>query len=222
MSLSPPNQPGSKPGPMQSSPRILLSACGGVLLTVLMFWLMQWMITRQTPDLRVDSKAPVMEFVRLIHDSHLTLKQRVTPEPPPPQPPPPRVPDISVRNPLTAAMTPHIAVPAPSPAFNMSQPLIGPVLSGVMDRDITVLSRTPPQYPFSAARRKIEGWVKLSMLITATGAVKDVVVLDSSPPRVFDQAAIRAVYSWKFKPRIQDGKPVASRAEQTLEFTLKK
>ena len=50
----------------------------------------------------------------------------------------------------------------------------------------------------------------------------NVVLIDSEPPGVFDRAAIQAVYKWKFKPRIQDGKAVPVRAEQTVNFKLGK
>jgi len=84
------------------------------------------------------------------------------------------------------------------------------------------LARTPPQYPYQAARRGIEGWVRVSFRVTETGTVEDVVVLESEPAGVFDRAAVRAVYKWKFKPRIINGEAEAARAEQVIEFELNK
>jgi protein TonB len=82
------------------------------------------------------------------------------------------------------------------------------------------VSRTPPQYPYQATRRHIEGWVRVSFLVTAAGDVEDVVLLESEPEGIFDRAALRAVSQWKFRPRIVDGRPVAARAEQVVEFRL--
>lgn len=205
---------------MQSGSRILFSLCGGLLLTLALFWAMQWMITRQRAEIRPQGNTPAMEFVRLVRDSALVLKQRHTPEPPPEQATRPVIPDIRLNNPAQAISMPDIAIPAPSLSLNLAGPVLGPVAAGIPDQDVAVLSRTPPLYPSGARRNKTEGWVKLSLLITEKGNVQDVVVLDSSPAGVFDQAAIRAVYKWKFRPRIEHGEPVAARAEQTLEFQL--
>jgi protein TonB len=37
---------------------------------------------------------------------------------------------------------------------------------------------------------------------------------------MFDRNAVRAIYKWKFKPRIIDGKPVARRATQRIDFNI--
>ena len=46
------------------------------------------------------------------------------------------------------------------------------------------------------------------------------VVIEAEPEGVFDNAAIRAVSRWRFKPRIENGKAVAVRAEQMVTFKL--
>ena len=99
-------------------------------------------------------------------------------------------------------------------------PYIGPIGSPVIVRDVMAVSRTPPQYPYSARRRGIEGWVRVSFTVTETGLVRDAVVLESEPRDIFDRAALRAVSKWKFKPRVVDGKPVASQAIQIVDFKL--
>ena len=80
--------------------------------------------------------------------------------------------------------------------------------------------RIQPQYPRRAAIAKIEGFVTIEFTITATGSVTNPKVVDAKPPRVFDRDAIRAILKWKFKPRVVDGRPVARRATQTLDFKL--
>ena len=67
---------------------------------------------------------------------------------------------------------------------------------------------------------QIEGFVTVQFTITETGSVTSPRVLESSPPRVFDRAAMRAILRWKFKPRIIDGVAVSRTATQTLDFTL--
>ncbi len=115
---------------------------------------------------------------------------------------------------------PNISFTAPDVPLALAGPYIGPVRQGPADRDFMVVSRMPPQYPYRAQRRGIEGWVKVSLLITEQGTVQDVVVVEARPEGVFDNAALQAVMKWKFKPRIQHGQAVAVRAEQVVTFKL--
>jgi protein TonB len=117
---------------------------------------------------------------------------------------------------------PNIAFSVPDLPLAFSGPYIGAVRQGPPDRDFIAISRVAPQYPYRAQRRGIEGWVRVSLLITEQGTVRDVVVVSAEPEGIFDQAAIKAVSKWKFKPRIQDGKPVSIRVEQVVNFTLGK
>ena len=82
------------------------------------------------------------------------------------------------------------------------------------------VQRSAASYPKRARRNGIEGEVTLSMLIDLRGTVLDVVVIDSEPPRVFDQSAIEAVKTWRFQPGEYEGKPVSVRVSQTLRFKL--
>jgi protein TonB len=56
--------------------------------------------------------------------------------------------------------------------------------------------------------------------VTEAGTVEDVQVLESEPVGIFEQAAIKAVYRWRFKPRIVNGQAMAGTAEQVVEFEL--
>ena len=91
-----------------------------------------------------------------------------------------------------------------------------------LQSDLIPLVRIEPRYPTRAARRGIEGWVKLAFTITEEGAVQDIRVVEAEPGDVFDRAAIRAVRKWQFRPRIVDGHPTARSAVQVLKFRLRK
>ena len=71
-----------------------------------------------------------------------------------------------------------------------------------------------------AAKRRIEGWVKVEFTITKEGKVKDPVVVASQPSSIFNRAALKAIKRWKFKPQIIAGEAYEQRAVQTLEFKL--
>lgn len=55
-----------------------------------------------------------------------------------------------------------------------------------------------PQYPIKAAADKVEGYVTLSYKVAKDGSVQNVKVTESSPPQVFDSAAVEAVSKWEF------------------------
>jgi len=77
---------------------------------------------------------------------------------------------------------------------------------------------TAPQYPESARKRGIEGWVELAFTVQPNGSVDEVEVRNASPADVFDEAAIRAVRQWRFEPVVRNGEKVPQRAMIRLKF----
>jgi len=65
--------------------------------------------------------------------------------------------------------------------------------------------RIDPDYPPRALRGEIEGWAEVQFSVTATGAVRDVVVIDSDPKNVFDAAVLEAVARWRYNPKVEGG-----------------
>ncbi|MDJ0806016.1 MAG: TonB family protein [Gammaproteobacteria bacterium] len=205
-------------------PRMVFSILGGMAISLSLLWMMNWMLIHKTTELQARQDRPVMEFVRLKRDTDTRVRERRQPDPPPvAEEIPPPTPEIRVQDVTRPTVrAPNIQFSVPKLPMSFSGPYIGPVRQGPPDRDFITISRVAPQYPFRAQRRGIEGWVKVSLLITAQGTVQDVVVVDAEPEGVFDRAAVQAVSKWKFKPRIQDGKAVSVRAEQTVNFQLGK
>lgn len=91
---------------------------------------------------------------------------------------------------------------------------------GSVDSPPRPTSRTPPRYPPRARADGVEGHVVLSLLVDASGRVEKVQVLESSPPGVFDDAALDAVRQWRFEPATYQGAPVKSWARQRMPFML--
>lgn len=77
---------------------------------------------------------------------------------------------------------------------------------------------TAPQYPESARKRGIEGWVEVAFTVMPNGSVEDVEIRNASPAEVFDDAAIRAVRQWRFEPVVRNGEKVQQRAMIRLKF----
>jgi protein TonB len=71
--------------------------------------------------------------------------------------------------------------------------------------EILPLVRIPPTYPPRALRERIEGGVTIEFTISVEGRVTDAVVVESSPPGVFDEAALQAISKWRYYPRVEDG-----------------
>lgn len=83
----------------------------------------------------------------------------------------------------------------------------------------TVVSRTPPEYPISMRRYAISGEVLVEFIVDTDGKVANAMVVESDNP-TFDEPAIEAVLSWKFKPGTKAGKPVATNMRVPIIFSI--
>jgi protein TonB len=88
------------------------------------------------------------------------------------------------------------------------------------DGDIVALARIQPTYPRRAALRGIEGFVIVEFTITDSGTVINPRVVEAQPRRMFEQAALRSIVRWRFKPKVIDGNAISRQATQRLEFRL--
>jgi TonB family protein len=79
----------------------------------------------------------------------------------------------------------------------------------VPEQNLTRNGKLDVQYPGHALQTGVEGWVELSYTVLADGSVANVRVTGSSPPKVFDAAATRAVAHLRYQPVLQNGSPVA-------------
>ena len=84
-----------------------------------------------------------------------------------------------------------------------------------------VMARVNPEYPRRELRKGAEGWVQLSYVISPTGDVTDVVVVDAVGSRAFIEPALSAVRQWKYAPATWEGKPVEQCNNlQIIKFVL--
>ncbi|MGN7726188.1 TonB family protein [Luteimonas sp. 22616] len=86
--------------------------------------------------------------------------------------------------------------------------------------DVAANLLAPPKYPADAAANRITGKVVLIVDVAADGSVTDARVEKSEPAGVFDQVSLDAVKSWKFKPAVENGKPVAGRVRVPVNFAM--
>lgn len=71
------------------------------------------------------------------------------------------------------------------------------------------LVRVQAEYPDRARDEEIEGWVLVRFTIAADGGVTAPEVVEASPRRIFDRAALDAIRRWKYRPMMQGGRAVA-------------
>jgi TonB family protein len=83
----------------------------------------------------------------------------------------------------------------------------------------TVLFQVEPEYSEEARKAKYNGEVTLTVVVDATGRVKNVQVVRGVGMGL-DEKAIEAVSKWKFKPGMKNGQPVAVMANIVVTFRL--
>lgn len=141
--------------------------------------------------------------------------QKKMPEPPAPKPSLP-----FALNPKLPPMAHSLEMP-PLESFAMDAPqLKDRYLAHELDTGLIALAKVAPVYPLHAARRGIEGEVRVQFLVTAQGTVQDIEILAADPEKVFDQSVIDCVSRWRFEPGRVQGIPVTALAQTTIKFQL--
>jgi len=213
--------------------RYLSSLIFAGVLTLLLFLVMQQMLSFEWQKNLSISVINELDFVQLNRD-HTPTRKKITTKPPekPQLPkkkaPPPKLQKLQVDKPQIESI--DMPVPRLQAKLNLNDALYlgsfqkqSVVKQAIqIDEDVVPLVRIAPIYPSRAARLNIEGWVKLEVLIDSFGTVKKAKVLKSHPSGIFNQAAIRAVKRWRFRPKVVDGIAVSRAAEQQINFILHK
>ena len=202
-----------------SVPRISIAALFAVLATLALFFLMISLLGGGTAVSAVE-QAPSIKFV----------KMKPPEEPSPTIPPKP--PDMqTVLHPpqIDTILPTDISPPARDfPAIEMPPEMIGTNLIGspgnkgpaLVNSGPVKRATLAPQYPMDLRMRGIEGRLLVSYTVTELGTVQDITIIQADPPRVFDQAVMRALKRWRFQPAMDNGFPVASRVQDVIIFEL--
>lgn len=77
----------------------------------------------------------------------------------------------------------------------------------------------PPDYSNETRKRKIEGVVTLSVIVTSAGKTAQIHVLQGRGYGL-DEKAVAAARKWKFKPATKDGIPVSVEIALEIAFHL--
>lgn len=68
----------------------------------------------------------------------------------------------------------------------------------IQTRDRTLITHVEPVYPKQAFSEKLTGSVTMSFTLNLDGSIGDIVVLESTPKGVFENASITALSQWKY------------------------
>lgn len=93
-------------------------------------------------------------------------------------------------------------------------PHVVPISAGIATG--MLIHKTTPVYPKFAQDAHITGTVMLKATITKQGSIEGIQVL--SGPKMLAPAAVDAVKTWKYKPYMLDGQPVAVETNVTVVF----
>ena len=74
-------------------------------------------------------------------------------------------------------------------------------------------------YPLLGQHASVQGSVVLQAVVGIDGTIEDLRIL--SGPAILTAAAQQAVRQWRFKPYLQDGQPVETKARITVNFSIK-
>ena len=115
---------------------------------------------------------------------------------------------VSARDPAAAAKRARsFEVPAPSTA-------------PADERGASAIASPPHVYPVDVLKRGVTGKVVLIVDVAADGSVAAAKIDRSAGNARLDEAALQAVSTWRFKPAMQDGKPVPSQVRVPVDFEL--
>ena len=105
----------------------------------------------------------------------------------------------------------------PQPQAEQSQPPKQVRVSQGVTQGL-LITRVQPEYPKKARKKHVQGTVVLQALISQTGDIKDLKVI--SGDELLVPSAVKAVKQWKYRPYLQQGRPVEVETQITVNYAL--
>lgn len=151
--------------------------------------------------------------------------------PPEPSPPAPEPLPVEPEEVLATAEPEKVAPPPVVPkAVKIPQPVQQPrpaprpaVAKAITSEARPDHSRNPPpRYPELARRNGWEGQIMVRVRVSPQGRVVSAEITRASSYGILDQAALRAVKTWIFRPRMAGGHAVEAVVEVPVNFSLRR
>jgi protein TonB len=112
-------------------------------------------------------------------------------------------------NRASAVTAPVGALPANAAEHEPLSPVTAPALRQTIDAT----------YPLLGHHTSVQGSVVLQAVVGTDGTIEDLRIV--SGPAILTAAAQQAVRQWRFKPYLQNGQPVETKARITVNFSIK-
>ncbi len=182
--------------------RMMFGGASGAMATALLLLMMQALIKSDRDPFQQVFTGNIVDFVPVEEEIDVPEQKRLPERPPEVDQPPPELPRQTFH---ATGKGPGIEI-GPVEDHSLTNPEgTGPYVDG----DYLPIFKVEPRYPHRAISRGIEGHVLLEFTVTRTGSVRNPVVVESSPPGIFDRAAKEAALKFKYKPRVLHGAPIA-------------
>lgn len=204
--------------------RLLMALPIAVAISIALFSVMAWMVDNGNQGKPEASENLSFTMMMVEPESDLQRRQRSVPE----QPKPPELPPETKVSQSKSEVSSLMPVTPMSSAgldtaingLKISAPTFGSFKS---NQQAMPLYRVEPRYPSRALKRKIEGYVIMSFSIDETGKPFNVEIQETSPKRMFNRDAVRALKQWKYQPKLVEGKAIVQQNQTVrLEFKLAK
>ncbi|MGD9264663.1 MAG: energy transducer TonB [Lysobacterales bacterium] len=185
--------------------RIVIGFATALVVTLSLFWLMQYLIETADRTLNEDKAGNLVDFVRVKRNETVQRRQLKPKKPPPPEAPPEQPPTPQLDNLDASAEKIAIAPVETTTDIEMT----GGFSLGVGEGDYLPIVKVAPIYPNRALTRGIEGYCVVQYTVTRQGTTRDPFVIeDQCTSSLFHRASINAALKFKYKPRIMDGEAV--------------
>lgn len=206
--------------------RLVTAGAAGLVIAIGLFAVLSHVI--DVPFVTLVVARPAPDYKRNVVETPTQIRRPIDI----PKPERPEVPEVSTPTETTGDTEPGGQTidrgGVPEPHVFTREGIGGPpgrnggfVFTWGADQDVIKVVGIPPEYPSRALVEGIEGWVRVRFTISATGSVRDAIVVAAQPRGIFDEAAMTAIARWRYNPRVIDGIAVERVGVETLvEFEL--
>ncbi|MBF9000568.1 MULTISPECIES: energy transducer TonB [Vibrio] len=207
--------------------RLLIATPIALAVSFMLFAFMAWMIDNGSHRAPKKTEPVRFDMVMMEQDHDVQRRHRAVP----PKPETPQQPEktLTQHHQATTQQVTQNVQAAKVPSLGLDTGIKGIAIKAPSFGDLGTnqqampLYRVQPQYPVRALKRGIEGFVIMKFTIDESGHPTDIEVVKANPRHMFEREARRALRSWKYQPKVADGKAVTQPGQTVkLEFKLAK